>query len=333
MRYFYLPVRDASIYSNVPRRNTGLDEILEVGKMNSGSAIARALLDFDVTALSAVPGNAEYDLVLYVANAKDLWVQQSLHFAPVSQSWNEGTGYYYQDVVQFNDGVTWNQRVSGSSWAITGSAYSTPILSASAANPFTQMTIDVTSFVRAWISGSYPATGIVVKFPDADETNLSNKGNVKFFSKDTHTIYRPVLVAKWDDATYATGSLSAAPAAELSIIPIVKAVVKTDEMVRIDLAVRERYPQKTFANQFTLYNGDNYLPTSSYYSIVDVQSNVEIVPFSDQSKISCSPSGSFFRFKVQNMYPLRFYQVRIKVDRGSGDVEFYDCKPFFKVVQ
>jgi len=331
MRYFYLPTKDAAIYSNAANRNTGLDEILEVGKTNSGSTVARSLLEFDVSQLSGVPINAQYDLTLWVAKAQDLRYAQQIEVSHVSQSWIEGTGYYYQTEIQANDGVTWRYASSGSAWAETGSSYLPAEASASLASDAGSITFDVTTMVAAWISSSVPTTGVILKFPSADEDTIDNKGNIKFFSKDTHTIYQPRLIAKWDDSTYSTGSLSAAATSELSIVPILKSTFRVNEMARVDLAVREKYPQKTYATQFTLFDGESYLPTSSYYSIRDVQSNVTIIPFSDESKISCSPSGSFFRFKVQQMHPLRYYQVLVKIDRGSEDVEFYECKPVFKV--
>ena len=44
-------------------------------------------------------------------------------------------------------------------------------------------------------------------------------------------------------------------------------------------------------SQILLHHNDvNYLPTSSYYQISDLNSNDTIIPFGDYSKISCGGS-------------------------------------------
>lgn len=331
MRIFNFPVKDASVYSEFTNRNTGLDEILEIGKSSSGNHVIRSLLQFsDFQAATEIPANANYELILYIANIQELNPQQRIEVCQVSQSWVEGTGYYYQSLIQVLNGVTWSHRYSGSYWPTgsQGGSILTEILTSSVVPGINEVKIDVTPFVREWVSGS-TNNGVIVKFPDIDEFDTSNIGNIKFFSSQTHTIYRPTLVAKWDDALYITGS-NPWPSSSLMVLPILKPSYKKNEIALVNLAVRERYPIKTFDNFVTRYDGTKYLPSSSYFSIIDDLSGTTIIPFSDESKISSSGNNSYFKFRIQNMYPLRYYRVLLKIVHDGLD-EIFDTNTLFLV--
>lgn len=340
MRNFTYPQSDASIYREFPTRNTGLDEILEVGTTSNGTQAVRSLIQFDITNLSAsvaigdVNPSSQFELILYIANATDLNAGQMIEGKIVSQSWIEGTGYFYQEVLQAADGVTWKNAKSGSLWAITGSTTSSVgAISQSASRPMTDFSFDMTSTVRNWISGSVPNNGMIFKFPDFDEVDPTNMGNFKFFSKDTHTVYRPTLVAKWNDQIWNTGSLQLSPSHSLLAVPgNVKESYQKNEVVRVDIYVRERYPLKRADNIFTTYDGNRALPTSSYYSIVDEQTGNVIIPFDDFSRVSVDPAGSYMTFKVQNMFPQRYYRVLLKVVH-DGLSEVFDNNIIFTVRQ
>jgi hypothetical protein len=330
MRYLFFPVKDASVYEAAPETNTGLDEILEVGKTDDGRKIVRSLLQFDL-ANSVVPLSASYDLVMYLANADRLKDAQGVVVCPLSQSWEEGTGYYYQTNKTSDDGATWTQNISGSSWASGSAGGSTINLFASNSIDIANglVSVDVTALVVAWLSGS-ANNGLMVRFPTAAEADDTNQGNVKFFSNETHTIFKPMLVARWNDQFYVTGS-QPWPTSSLTVIPSTLApVYRSNEVVRVDLAVREKYPVKTFVTSSLLYSGDHYLPSSSYFSIVDEQSGTTLIPFGDDSRIHTSANTSYFTFRVQNMYPRRYYRVLIKVDH-DGYSEVFDNNSIFTV--
>jgi hypothetical protein len=338
MRIPFFPSKDATIYSELPNRNTGIDEILEIGKSDEGNYIKRALLDFPVddiaSAISAgtIPSGALFDLTLYVARASNLQVGASLEVGRVAESWQEGSGYLAQEVIQEVDGVTWNSKASGSVWTVgsVGNSMIADVVTYSFPLKLTDVTVDVSSFVQNWIN-SGGNNGFVVKFPDAAESSSRDHGCVRFFSKDTHTIYRPVLTAKWDDQTYTTGSLTAYPSTGLLVTPAtLKPSYVVGETVRVDLSVRPATPLKTFDTVFTNYAGNRYLPTTAYFSIVDDLSGTVIIPFDDYSKISCDGTNSYFKFKVDNMHPLRYYRVKIKVVH-DGLTEIFDAGHIFKV--
>lgn len=331
MRVIFFPVQDASIYSEFEDKNTGLDEILEVGKTNHGVYSARSLIQFDLSG-SSLPINAEFDLVLRIANAEQLKTNQRIEICQLSQSWEEGTGYFHQTILQTEDGVTWTQRNSGSFWDSGSQGGSTTGLftTSSFSKPISDITVNVTEIVRSWISESVSNTGFLIRFPTTDEADGTVTGNVKFFSRDTHTIYQPTLVAKWDDQTYVTGS-SPWPSSGLTVIPsTLKPSYFQNEVVRVNLAVRELYPLKTFATTASIYSGNNYLPSSSYFSIVDEQAGVAVIPFSNETKVHTNGNQSYVSFRVQNMYPQRFYRMLIKVIH-DGLEEVFDSNAIFTI--
>lgn len=329
MRLFIFPNQDATLYQEFPNRNTGFDEILEIGKTNEGRDSVRTLIQFDIP--ETIPYDAKYDLILYLADAEKVKRGQKVELWNVSQSWEEGTGYFYQEEMSSGDGVTWNHATKDERWTSgsEGGSRVDPHVSESLGYPLKDITIDVTDTVREWISGSVTNNGLVIQFPNDDESDVYNEGNLKMFSSQTHTIYKPTLVAKWDDQLYVTGS-NAWPTGSMKVKAAVKTEYKQGETVRVDVGVREKYPLKTFDNILSRYSGDKYLPSSSYYSIVDDLSGTTIIPFSEESKISTNGNQSYFTFKVQNMYPLRYYRVLVKVER-DGLEEIFDENILFKV--
>lgn len=334
MRHLFNIRNDASIYEEFPSRNAGQDEILEVGKSARGTNSVRSLIQFDIASVSqslsngSIPINSDFELKLFVARADDLQVGQTIQINEVSRSWVEGSGYYYQNTnVPYtasrdsttgyteNDGVTWRNRQSGSLWSILGSEIVIPIVTSSTvADPVTDMTFNVTNLVRSWVSGNIPNNGLVVKFPTGDELNNLNAGNVRFFSRQTHTIHAPIFAAKFNNQVFITGSISGSNTAQTLVTPRnLQPKYRRGETVRVDLSVRDRYPLKTFDTVFSNYAGNQRLPQTTYFSIVDVQSNVTVIPFDDYSRVNCDGLQSYFEFHVQGMYPGRFYRVQIKV--------------------
>jgi hypothetical protein len=337
MRIHFSPTQDASIYEEYSWRNTGLDEILEVGKNESGTKRVRSLISFDSTNISRsfvegkIPSGTRFDLNLFVARSDDLRNNQQLFVQAASQSWVEGTGYFYQNTnIPYTasrdpsggyfetDGTTWKNRQNGLAWASTGSQGIGTIISKSIESPVKDMSIDVTEIVLAWVSGTIPNNGFLLTFDPTAEIDNKNSGNIRFFSRNSHTIHLPTLSAKWDNQIYLTGSMSASNASDVVILPRnLKPKYKTGERARIVLSVRERYPQKTFDTIYSAYSGSKRLPATSYFSIVDQQSNTVVVPFDEFSKISCDGTANYFDFKVQSMYMGRYYKLMFKVVDGE----------------
>lgn len=351
MRYIFTPVQDASIYEEYPWKNTGLDEILSIGKDNSGTKSIRSLIQFNISQISQsivdgiIPDNTNFDLNLFVARSDELKRNQKIEVNFISQSWFDGSGYFFQNTnipytasrdpsggYTENDGVTWRYREDGLPWSVSGSDYiSSPSSSFNISLPIEDISIDVTSLIRTWISGTVPDNGFLLKFDDDSEQNNKNIGNIKVFSSNSHTVYLPYLTAKWDNQIYLTGSISSSSPANVFVVPRnLKSKYKLDESVHIDLAVRDRYPVKTFDIIYSAFAGNQRLPQTSYFSIVDQQNNTVIIPFDEYSKINCDGNSSYLTFKTQAMYPGRYYKLMIKVV-DSGYEHIFDNGYIFTI--
>jgi len=334
MRNFLNPTKDTTIYQAYPTNNAGLDEILEIGKVintevdlisssSYATGSARALLYFDLPTTASVNASASYYLNLRLANATEVNRNQKLIVYPVSRSWTEGSGFFYQNVKNVNDGATWTQCETNVSWSVSGGDFITSSTSASATlstYPLQDLRIDVTNILRPIVSQSLQSTfhGLVVKFPDADETDKNNKGNIKVFSAQTHTIHLPTLEIAWNSQQFVTGSLQGIPSTlNAKIVPTnLQSKYTKGDVVRLNFVVRDAYPLRSFDSTLR-YKNKYYLPSSSYYSITDVQANTVIVPFDSYSAVDCDSNGAFITLDTAPLYSGRYYSIKLKIVSGS----------------
>ena len=88
---------------------------------------------------------------------------------------------------------------------------------------------------------------------------------------------------------------------------------------------------KSFSNTF-VNNTINYLPTSSYYAIKDLDTNEFVIDFDKQfTKISCDNNSNYFDVYMNGLEPERYYKILIKtVINGSVIVKDEDY--YFKII-
>lgn len=192
--------------------------------------------------------------------------------------------------------------------------------------------VNVTNYVTDMLSGSRPNDGFIVKRPTLTETGSVKYGSSKFFSNDTHTIYVPTLEARWDDSSFATGSLSELTADDITLyMKNLKAEYKELSKAKLRVVGRETYPQRSFTNSAP-YSQIKYLPATTYYQVRDVETNLVLIPFNTTyTKVSCDSNGNFFDFRFNTLQPERFYQFEFRVDRSSNQ-QYFDGF-IFKVVR
>ena len=326
----YIPVTaDTTIYQRYPNSNAGLDEILEVGKLKTSldttvmyaSASARALINFDISEIQSYPTTSKFYLSLYLANAEEVRRYQNLEIYPVSRSWVEGSGYFYQTERNAEDGATWIESEENVNWTISGSDYlTTPSASINLSSiPLSDLKIDITSIMLPFVTATstFDWNGLLVKFPTADETSSTNKGNIKFFSSNTHTVFAPKLEVVWNEQTFITGSLKRIPNSNVSIIPKnLKEAYTSGEVDKVYLVVRDLYPDKRF-DSVQRYKNVYYLPSSSYYRLTDVSSGVKIHDFNSYSAVNCDVSGSYIVLDTRGLHVDRYYSLDLKIVTGS----------------
>lgn len=329
MRKYILPTKDTTIYQRYPTVNAGLDEILEIGKLIKpsdyetiyASGSARILIDFDITSESDYPSTAKYYLKLYLANAQEVNRYQKIEIYPIAQNWEEGSGYFYQDIKNVNDQATWEKANSTTSWSLGGGDFSnSPSASKILSEfPLQDISIDVTDIITPVVSGSNttPWNGLLLKLPTADEINQTNTGNIKLFSGNTHTIFSPKLEIVWNDQTFITGSLKPIPNSNVSIFPKnIKEAYTHGEIDKIYFVIRDPYPDKRF-DEKQRYKNMYYLPLESYYRVRDQISGMVLQDFDQYSTINCDVSGSYILLDTTGMQIDRVYEIDLKVKRND----------------
>ncbi len=276
MHFWIFPEKDSTIYDDSPTQNAGLDQIIELQKqlihaVGDYPFNSRILIQFDINDFSASMAtsqnsgsNMKWYLNLYTDEAIEIPLSYTVEVYPLSASWEMGNGKR-ADIPVTKTGVSWNLRdglsiagISGSSWVTAGADWISGsnneyMASQSFEYQTTDLHVDVTTIVNDWIrqdTGSLTNYGFIVKRTHTDETSSLNQGNLQFFSKDTHTIYRPRLEAVWIDST---------------INPYVETVVSTSYTTISSSDFISHTPVLYYTTQ-SFYTGSSGFITSSYYT-------------------------------------------------------------------
>ena len=194
--------------------------------------------------------------------------------------------------------------------------------------------MDVTSIVRGWVCGCVPNNGfILISSLELIQSNDINS-TIRFFSKETNTIYQPYLDVKWDDSVYTTGSLVSLNGFNPYTV-VVKNVVreyKFGSVPRINIFAREKSPLKNFTKgyQQSQYLSSSLLPSNSYYAIKDNESENFVIDFDDYTKLSCDGAIHYFRLDTTGLPVERYYRILIKTEI-NGETIIFDNGNIFKI--
>jgi len=360
MNLFYTASSDASIYLQQPYQNTGIDEILEISKQYYGDTkdVARTLIKFDLTAISnsvvsgEIPsGSYTASLELKLAEANEIPATITLQSHPISQSWENGTGTRFDEIS--TNGVTWiyrngddttsiwNDDINGITASFTagttgswtgygGSWYTASSVTNTYSYALDDVTFDITNNVKSWLTGSIPNNGLILKYSSAAEEDSVDYGAIKFFSKETNTIYQPKLKISWQETSPSTGSLAAVGSRQYRIYSSnIKNQYKLGQKAQIKLVARELYPVKQF-NPITSdnvyptfeYQTGYKIPTESYYTIKDVITKETIVPYDVNSKVLVGTDSNIIRLNFTNFAHGRVYNLSVKTIEDYNEEEF-----------
>jgi len=182
--------------------------------------------------------------------------------------------------------------------------------------------IDVTSIIRQIQSGSIVNNGLIIKKSDTDEFSGDLFTSLKFFSKDTHTIYQPTLEALFDDSV-SLGSGSVINTDDDIVINLqnLKHTYSERAVPKIRMSARYRYPAQTFATA-SEYSVSYRLPASTQYAIYDAYSDNVFIGFSDYTKISDDINGNYFKVYLDGLMPERYYKVKFKVYNADSTTSY-----------
>ena len=371
-RIFYAE-KDNTLYERFSEQNSGIDEIIEISKIASGSRIdgvirantynSRILIDFgsSITTISQsiedgeVNNNPRFYLNLHASDATDLLTEYSIKAYPVSESWENGNGQL-DDRPKTKIGSSWKHRtgdaiaqtttswltgsngwypgvtetLGGGTW-ITGSGNES---SQSFVNESPDLRLDVTDIVLGWISGSMPNYGFMVKRPNSDEISGENLGSIKYFGRESHTIFVPKLEMGWDDINNAGGTTTITSETYVPYIKNIKPEYRTSDIARFRVGVRPEFPTKSYQTSSFYLTGER-LPESSSYSIFDSVTNDVFIKdeksyVDSMTKLSNDSNGSYFDLRMDSFMPERYYKIQLKCRRTNDTQTFDDF--YFKVV-
>jgi hypothetical protein len=368
--YKIFPTKDATIYSLYPNRNTGLDEIIESSTSVTNATplpqTSRFLLQFDPTEINDIINNKisgsqwQANFKAYVAVLEGLNLDTKLEFYPISGSWNMGTGKYnYSPEVQ--NGASWNWRsysgsnawlaggyptnvtasysgtLGGGNWYYSSSNITVLPIYSTQSFGYTEpsdINTNITNMVKAWYSGTIENNGLIVKQAVEFIDNENYQIKIQYFSRDTHTIYPPQLEFRWRDYIWSTGSSTN------TILNTSNATIALDEnpglfypesINRFRVNSRPTYPARSFQTS-SYYTKNYYLPTSSYFSIKDLDTNEVIIDFDNQyTQLSADDQGNYFTLYMNGLEPERYYKILIKTVIG-GSTLIFDDNYYFKVI-
>lgn len=351
MYQFLTASKDATIYLQQPSQNTGLDEILEVSKTYYGNLkdIAHSLIKFDITSLSSslVSGDvtmSSAELILRECESSEIPVDYTIFAHPIWQSWDMGIGTRFDEIS--TDGSNWGSKTTGVNWLegeyISGSTgsfngkggtwFTGSVASQSFSYESSDIVMDVLTPITSWLDGSIPNEGWILKHDSNLENDTEDYGQLKFFSKETNTIYQPKIRIGWDDSTFDTGSLTPLTEDDIHVtFKRLKTRYRVGSSPEIRVFGREKYPLKTYTNLYA-YNDVKFLPSTTYYQVKDIITDEIIIPFSDYTKVSCDSNGNFFKLNLKNWETQRDYYLEIKVDR-DGVIEYFEDKDLTFIIE
>ena len=130
--YKIFPIKDATLYSDRPLMNTGLDEITEIRSIESpisnNNSIARYVSEYSQNEINYVFNelinnvnhshfSSSYQVYLrnFVATAENINQDLTFEIWPLAASWTNGTGYFLNSP-QTTDGVSWEFRNDNLKW-------------------------------------------------------------------------------------------------------------------------------------------------------------------------------------------------------------------------
>lgn len=316
-----LPTKDASIYSYLPDKNTGLDEILDVGINQYEDSVTRSLISFDSSMIASkkanITGSYYENMKIYFCNGHTLPSEYSIQLKElVDNNWSNG-------IDKLTNG---NSDTSGITWK----KYSASYLPTERLITENQFTIYSDKDINFNLSGS-TTYSYSVQIKNDLTINSGSTYLLNLYSKDTHTIYQPYYELRYDDSTYLSslsGSIVATePYVTLSSNPF---KLYQGHKYRINVSCREKYPTRTF-QKVSQYNVKKYLPSTSYYAIRDLKADFYVIDFdTNYTKISLDANGNFFMFDTTNLQTNRFYTIDIKTIVNGNEYIFKDDL-YFKI--
>ena len=313
--------------------------------------------------------DVQVSLNLFAGENKYLTQGHIIEAYPLSESFEEGTERYTATPPSVTTGS--RQAANGATWVYrtesTGSAWTTSSFGAGSTGSYSlqngggtwytgssfrgehafygdddlDVNMEVTSIVQKFSaslyqSATYPTgitnNGFIIKKPFVTEEDGFGAGVLQYFSSNTHTIYPPKLTFKWDDSVYSHSGTTLNSGDIFLSLYNNKAEFQRKSKQRFRLTTRKRYPDRTFTTSSN-YLETSYLPSTSYYSVRDSETDEVVIPFdTSYTKLSADNDGMYFDLWLEGFQPERYYKLMFRVDNNDG-INIHDEDYFFKVIR
>jgi len=204
-------------------------------------------------------------------------------------------------------------------------------------NAKTVVSLWYSSSLGVHASASLENYGFITKWENSVEfnSNIQIQPVMQFYSIDTNTIYPPELEFKWQD--YSSVLTGSATSSIINTTNLVSSLAEnpgtfTPQSVnRFRFNVAPKYPIRTWTTA-SRYTGTNYLPTSSYYAVKDLDTNEFVVDYdTTYTQLSSDSNGNYFDVYMNGLEPERYYKVLIKTTI-NGSTLILDDNYYFKVI-
>lgn len=339
---------------------------------NPNPQVSRFLIKFSnnsiAEAIDLIPqdifdsGSWKTNLQCFIATSTGMLKDTTIECYPVYGNWDMGTGKYLDDPIS-TDGTSWiwstyesssqwltgsypsyvtasfntNYAVPGGGNWYTGSDTDINPVSSSATFGFfntKDLNLDVTNILKLWTTGSIPNEGFILKQKEEWIYSKDFQPELKYFSRDTHTIYPPALQFSWRDYTWNIGSSSMTI---LNTLPATLTLANNpgvfypQSINRFRINARPEYPAQVWQTS-SIYTNNYYLPTASYWAIKDLDTNEMIIDFDNQyTQLSADNISSYFDIWMNGLEPERYYAILIKTNI-AGTTQVFDDQYYFKVI-
>jgi len=349
MIYSIFPSKDTTYYEASESINTGMDSILEITKIVSESSApgisnTRIALGFDITPISKSINSGSINmedayLNLYISKAEAIPYEYTLQAKNILQDWDMGIGKLsHNPETLLGSSWIWTDESGSTKWTTaggtTGSTHTSQTFTYESGDARINVSESFGGFLSSSDSDYAGSRGWLVMRSGSQEVDNKRYGSLKFFSVDTHTIYPPKLEVCWDDSSWETGSLTPMNSSEALIyIKNNKFEYKANTRTRFEIRARDVFPIQSYGTESAALT-NYYLPSSSYYSIKDANSEDTVIPFdSKYTKLSCAGTGNYFDLFMDGLQSERTYRIIFKVEDRmyTGQVEYFDNNNLFKV--
>ena len=198
--------------------------------------------------------------------------------------------------------------------------------------------MDVTNIVNKWLTNDISNYGFILRQTKNAETNTGDSLNLKFFAKDTHTVYAPRLECVWKDVS-STGATLTTTNVTSSGGPIlyfknIEEKYPEGSQVQFRLGIRSKYPTRTYQTA-SYYTTNEKLPdNSASYAVCDAVTGETLLDYNDTyTAISNDKQGSYFTYWMNALSPERYYKFKIRAKYDNGIIKYFDNGYYFKVVR